>query len=158
VLGRELVTGPQRDDLQEPRVERPVGGQIPEGRHDGLRLFLEVVDLEALVVETVDGILVPPVTAALREEVAQGASAFAELCDQSHLGGLAFLLAGGDAHIHPRTSFTLRAWIVAPQPESPGPMVKSVLAQGFKGTRRTARGSEPRQSARSSDGQGVRRL
>ena len=48
----------------------------------------QVVDLEALMVEPINGILVAPVVAALRKEFTEGWTSIAQPCEQLNLGGV----------------------------------------------------------------------
>ena len=97
VLGNELVARSQANDLQKPRVQRPLWRQVGEGGQDGLRLLLDGVDLEALVVEAVDGVLVTPVFAVPCKKLGEDRAALAQPPEQRYLRGLAFLLPRGES-------------------------------------------------------------
>src|SRR5262249_31079039 len=71
VLQGKLPAGPLANDVKEPSVQRQVGGEGLECVNDLLGALLDVIHLEALVIEAVNGIFIPPLPTALGQELQQ---------------------------------------------------------------------------------------
>lgn len=62
-------------DLQEPAIQWSIGRETLQHAHKAQGLVLEIVDLEALMIEAVNGILETPLAGTFVEESSQLVSA-----------------------------------------------------------------------------------
>jgi hypothetical protein len=91
VLGQERLACSSSNDVNKPRVEHGARQEFTKESHDPFGLHLQRVHLEALVIEPIDRIFVPPMVVARPQEIAQVWQVALEVSQQRCLGGLFFL-------------------------------------------------------------------
>jgi len=87
---RESLPSTLLNDLPEPGTQRAIRSEALEKTDDAQRLILKVKDLEALMVEAIDGILESPVIRELIEERLQLGSARPQIQQEGFFGGTLF--------------------------------------------------------------------